>query len=297
MGCTSFTHSFVTFWTEFARAHPLLRRRVGRVARICVVAAALVWIVYLALQPVYVPVFEMSRKHRGLYTQALSGVKGQTFVAPSGELSRMDIWLRTDVEPGGEVAITFTLYRGMDLGEEVASQVIIVRESRDELRARVLFDPALISKGDRLYLRLRSVLSSPDTHLFFAYIREDVYPEGELREVDRIEVVGQDLRFELYRNPLLPKPLAWAEAPIARAIEAATKSDGPPPWTVALTMTVIGLLASAIIFASAVLAWPKLVDGSGYADALGGVIVLIAVVLAIAAWGEAPIGKLVVLLS
>ena len=209
----------------------------------------------------------------------------------------MDIWFRTDVEPGGEVAITFTLHRGMDPGEEVASQVIIVRESRDELRARVFFDPALISKGDRLYLRLRSVLSSPDTHLFFAYIREDVYPEGELREVDRIEVVGQDLRFELYRNPLLPKPLAWAEAPIARAIEAATKSDGPPPWTVVLTMTVMGVLALAIIVASAVLAWPKLIDGSGYLDALGGVIVLIAVVLAIAAWGEAPIGKLVVRLS
>ena len=50
---------------------------------------AVVWIVYLALQPVYVPVFEMSQKHRRLYTQALSGVKGQTFVAPSGELCRV----------------------------------------------------------------------------------------------------------------------------------------------------------------------------------------------------------------
>lgn len=294
---TSLTRSFVTFWTKLPLSRSLLWRRVRQGALVSVVAASLVWILYLAMQPVYVPVFEISQKHRPRYTQALTGVKGQTFVAPSDDLSRIDVWFRTDVEPGGNVSVVFTLHRGIGPGNEIASQTIIVRESRDELRARVSFDPALISKGDRLYLRLRSILSSPQTHLFFAYVREDVYPEGELRELDQIDVVGQDLRFRLYRNPYLPKPLAWAEAPVARAIEAATESAGPPPWSVALTMTVIGVLALAVIIVSSTLAWPRLVGGSGYGNVLGGVIVLIAIILAIVAWGEAPIGNLVVQLS
>ena len=221
------------------------------------------------MQPVHVPVFEMSTELSSRYTQVLTGVKGQTFVAPSDNLSRIDVWFRTEVEPGEGVSIVFTLHRGVGPGNAIASQTILVRESRDDLRARVSFDPALISKGDRLYLRLTAVVSSPRTHLFFAYIREDVYPDGELRELDRIDVVGQDLRFKLYRDPHLPKPLAWAEAPIARAIEAAGESAGPPPWSVALTMTVIGTLALAVIVVSAVLAWPRLVGGSGYGNPLG----------------------------
>ena len=278
-------------------ARSLLWSRVRQGALVSVVAASLVWIVYLAMQPVHVPVFEMSTELTSRYTQVLTGVKGQTFVAPSDNLSRIDVWFRTEVEPGEDVGIIFSLHRGVGSGNEIASQTIVVRESRDQLRARVSFDPALISKGDRLYLRLTTVLSSPRTHLFFAYFREDVYQDGELRELDRIDVVGQDLRFKLFRDPHLPKPLAWAEAPIARAIEAAGESAGPPPWSVALTMTVIGTLALAVIVVSAVLAWPRLVGGSGYGNALGGVIVLIGIILAIVAHGEAPIGKLVVQLS
>lgn len=258
---------------------------------------AAVWLATLVVQPVHVSVFEFSREYMPKYTQALSGAKGQTVIAPTQRLSRIDVWVRTQIEPDHDALVTFQLRRGIKLHDEIASGTVVFNRSGPEWQARLVFDSELVSSGDSLYLRLESVVESEYAHLHYAYFGQDLYPEGDLLELDQLEVPGQDLRFKLYRAPKLPKPLAWAEAVVAPAIAAASKSRGPPAWVIMTVMAITGGLGAALIIAASVVATQVFSDTHRVPTMLTIMLVLTAIVVAIFAGAEAPIGKLWVPLS
>ena len=258
---------------------------------------AAVWIAVLAVQPVHIPVLEFSGNKIPSYTQALSGIKGQTMITPSDKLSRIDVWLRTNIDPGEYVRVKFMLERSVASRDEIASGVVVFNRSGSEWVARLLFDSDHFSSGDQLYLRLESILASPQSNLYYAYFGRDLYPNGELLELDRLEVPDQDLRFKLYRQPSLPKPLAWAEAAIAPAVAAAEKASGPPEWAVVLLMVVVSGLGGTFGVASSVLAARMLTVAYRREATAAIMLVLTAFVIAIMAGPEAPIGKLWVPLS
>ncbi len=189
------------------------------------------------------------------------------------------------------------LKRGVASREEIASGVVVFNRSGSEWIARLLFDSGHFSSGDQLYLRLKSILASPHSNLHYAYFNRDRYPNGELLELDQLEVPGQDLRFKLYRQPSLPKPLAWAEAAIAPAVAAVKKASGPPPWVVASLMIVVGGLFGTLGVVSSVLAARMLTVAYRREATAVIMLVLTAFVVAIMAGPEAPIGKLWVPLS
>ena len=189
------------------------------------------------------------------------------------------------------------LERSVASRDEIASGVVVFNRSGSEWVARLLFDSDHFSSGDQLYLRLESILASPQSNLYYAYFGRDLYPNGELLELDRLEVPDQDLRFKLYRQPSLPKPLAWAEAAIAPAVAAAEKASGPPEWAVVLLMVVVSGLGGTFGVASSVLAARMLTVAYRREATAAIMLVLTAFVIAIMAGPEAPIGKLWVPLS
>ena len=193
--------------------------------------------------------------------------------------------------------VKFILERSVASREEIASGVVVFNRSGSEWVARLLFDSGHFSSGDQLYLRLESILASPQSNLYYAYFGRDLYPNGELLELDRLEVPDQDLRFKLYRQPSLPKPLAWAEAAIAPAVAAAKKASGPPAWVVVSLMIVVGGLCGTFGIVSSVLAARVLTVTYRRETTAVTMLVLAAFVIAIMAGAEAPIGKLWVPLS
>ena len=258
------------------------------------ILVSLAWLGVLAAEPVQIPVTELSRKIEPLRTQALSGAKGQTFVVPSEGLTRVDVWLDTQVDPGEWVRVKFELARGVDPRVSLASGVFVFERSGRLWQPQLRFDPALVAEGDRLYLRLESILSAPTSNLFFRYSRRDVYPEGELLDLDRVEVADQDLIFKLYRAPTVPKPFAWADALIGRATAAAAAASGPPGWVIVAVTVLGGLTALGILVASTgimtrLLPWPtsRLTRPAVF-------LALLALASLVVAGTEAPFGKLVV---
>lgn len=273
------------------------RDRLWSVARLLAGAIAIAWMVMLIVQPVHVSVFELPHKYIPKYTQASSGVKGQTMLAPTQKLSRIDVWGRTQIEPGNRVLVTFQLRRGIEPRYEIASGTVIFNRSYSEWQARLTFDPDIASVHEELYIRLESVLGSDSAHLHYAYFDQDIYPDGDLLELDQVEVQGQDLRFKLYRDPTLPKPLAWAEAVVSPAIAAASKSGGPPAWVIMTVMAITGGLGAALIIAASVVAAQVFSKTHRVQTMLATALVLTAIAAAIFAGAEAPIGKLWVPLS
>jgi len=259
---------------------------------IVIVSLASIWIIILVGQPVHVPALQFSREHSTLHTKALSGVKGQTFVAPSNRLSRIDVWAKTDIEDGEYARVKFEFIRDTEPQESLFSGVVVFDRSGDHWQARLVFPPDRISKGDKLYLRLKSLLSSPGASLYFEYFPRDLYADGNLLELDRLEVAGQDLRLVLYRSPTLPKPLAWAEAAIAPAVAAARESAGPSDWVVALLIIITLGFGAALLVATAVAAAQILTVRYRPYIASALVVILTALAMAIVAGAEAPIGKL-----
>ena len=274
-----------------------LRKHVGRIVSFTVALSAILWISILAAQPVHVPIQDFSKGYIPSYTQVLSGVKGQTLTVPSDLLSRIDVWIRTRVNPGETTQVTFALTRGPYNKAEYASSIVSFDRSSREWQTRLVFDPNLFSQGDTIYLRMASILASPYASLHYAYVVGDLYPQGELLDLDRVEAPDQDLRFKLYRQPLLPKPLAWIEALLAPAMEATEIANGPPAWIVgSLTALVGGLIAAFVVIGSVLGA--RVFPVTFRREATGALLLVItAVVLAVVAGAEAPIGKLWVYLG
>ena len=265
--------------------------------RATVSIVAFAWILLLASRPVHIPVFEISREFAPHRTQVLSGVKGQTFVTPTDALSRIDVWLHTNVSPGEFVRIKFELQESVDRQTTLASGIAVIDQSGSDWQARLLFDPALTSRESELYLRLEAILSNPTTHLHFDYYRVDLYPHGDLLDLDRIEVPGQDLRFKLYRSPTFPKPLAWVEAAMAPALDAAVKATGPPNWVISLLMWLGAFLTVGIFVAISTIAGRMLNNNNRVETSITLLLLLTGIALAIVAGPEAPVGKLVVQLT
>ena len=285
------------FSTKGSTRSPFLSsRRWVRPVSIVVSLVSLSWMAVMAFQPVHILAFEIDRGYTVLQQESLTGVKGQTFISPSENLSRIDLWLDTQIDSGDSIKVQFELNRSVEFEEPIVAGSATFERSVSDWQVRLLFDPTLVAEGDRLYLRLRSILSSPLAHLYYGYYRQDLYPDGELLDLDQVAVTGQDLRFKLYREPGLPKPLAWAEAAIAPAIAAAEQSaGGPPPWTVAVLMVAVGGGAVALTVGCGVLVARRLAGARRDVTAAV-VLALLALVLAIAAGAEAPVAKLYVLM-
>ena len=260
--------------------------------KIVVAAASAVWIIFLAAQPVHIPVLEISREFSPLRTQVLSGVKGQTFVAPTDSISRVDVWLHTKVEPGEFVRVKFELLTKPRNGKSLASHIAVFKQS-GSWQVRLLFPPNLTHENDQLYVRLESILSVPTSHLYVDYFREDLYPYGDLLDLDSIDVQGQDLRFMVYRSPTLPRPLAWAEIVIHNTVQAASNAKGPSVASVVILVCVIGLLGFSIAIASVLLAVRAIVGRIDPSTTLAITLFVAATCLAITVGSEAPFGKLV----
>ena len=278
--------------TEPLKMSIILRRYFVRKATFIASLAALVWISVLAVQPVHVPIQDFSKGHIPHHTQALTGVKGQTIAVPSNLLSRIDIWMRTRVNPGETTQVTFQLKHGIDRKGTIASGIVVFSRTDRAWHVRLTFDPSLVSQGDTVYLRMESILPSPNASLDYAYVPGDLYAPGELLDLDRLEVPGQDLRFKLYREPRLPKPLAWLEAAVAPAVAAAQKAHGPPAWLIGSLMAIVGgLIVSFVVIGSILTA--HTFPGRIRLEATAALIMVeAAVALAMVAGTEAPIGKL-----
>jgi len=248
----------------------------------------------MACQPVHIPVFEISREFAPHRTQVLSGVKGQTFIPPTDDLSRIDVWLHTKVSPGESVRLKFELHENVDRQTTLASGIAVFDRSGSGWQARLLFDPSLTLRESALYLRLEAILSNSTTHLHLDYYREDLYPHGDLLDLDQIEVPGQDLRFKLYRSPKFPKPLAWMEAAIAPTLDAAVKATGPPNWVISLLMWIVAFLTASIFVSVTTIAGRMLSNTNRIEISITLALVLTGLALAIVAGPEAPVGKLVI---
>ena len=258
----------------------------------CAGFLAAAWLAVLVVQPVHVPIAEFSREYSAQYTRALSGVKGQTLVSPSDNLSRIGVWVRTRVDPGEYVRVKFELRRGMHPETSHALGIAVFDRSGSEWQARLVFDPGLVSEGDELYLRLESILSTPKQELHYAYFDADLYPRGALHELDRVEVQGQDLRFKLYRDPRLPKPLAWAEAVVAPALAASAIADGPPGWVIIALVVAVAALGVACLAACGLVAVRLLAVSHPRESAGSLLLILTGASATIMAGAEAPIAKL-----
>lgn len=272
---------------------PHLRRLACTIAGLTSIA----WLTIMAAQPVHIPVENFPEGHKPLYTQVLSGVKGQTLAAPLDGLSRIDIWARTQIKAGDHADVRFDLKRGVDSQSDILTGNVVFNRSGREWQARLVFDPDHISKDNMLYLRLESVLTSPASSLHYAYHGGDLYERGELLELDQLETPDQDLRFKLYRAPLFPKPIAWLEAAIAPTVMAAEEAEGPPGWVVVILMVFTGGLGCLFALDCGVLSARVLTLRHRPEVTITLLLVLAAIVVAVIAGSEAPIGKLWVPLS
>lgn len=270
----------------------LIRCHIQRLAFAFASLASVVWLTVIAAQPVHIPVYSFPEVYNPLYTQVLSGVKGQTITAPIDGLSRIDIWAMTHINAGDHVNLRIDLKRDIHSGSDTLFGTIVFNESNPSWQVRLSFDPAYVSRDEMVYLRLGSVLSSPDSSLHYAYFGGDLYAHGELLELDRPEMPDQDLRFKLYRDPRFPRPIAWLEAAIVPAVLAAEEAQGPPAWTVATLMVVIGGLGCLFVLLISILAARILTDRHRTEATIALLLVLTAVAVAVIAGAEAPIGKL-----
>ena len=261
---------------------------------------AFAWIGFLVARPVYIPVLSPSQEVEPWRTQSLSGVRGQTFVAPTEGLSRIDIDIDTYIPQGEWVRVRFELAREVLPRTTLASATQVFDRSRKGWPIQLTFDPTLTSTGDRLYLRLESVLSSPEAGVFYRYSRKDIDPLGALLELDQLRTPDQDLLMSVFRSTRLPKPLAWGEALVGRAALAAQRTALAPEWVVTLVCA-LAITATFGAFATSVRLVTRLVHASKWSVAPlttpAVTATLCAAALAILAWGEAPIGKVALSLT
>lgn len=272
---------------------PIRRARRARLA--CEALAVLVafgWIGFLVTVPVQVPVYAPSQEVESHAAKAIVGVRGQTFTAPTDSLSRIDLTMDTAIPPGEWVRVKFELARGVNPRTTLASGIAVFDRSRSGWPVRLTFDPELTAAGDRLYLRLESILSSPEASVFYIYSRQDIDPQGAFFDLDEPLETNQDLLMSIFRASRMPKPMAWVEALAARADRAARRSDLAHPGVVAV---VSGLVLAAALGAFAAGARLLVRTWNGGTTPLTRpalAAVLCAAALLCLAWGEIPIGRL-----
>ena len=245
------------------------------------------------IHPVDIPVYMPSQEVEPHPAESIVGVRGQTFTAPTSGLRRIDLKVDTHIPQGEWVRVEFELARGVAPRKTLASAIAVFDRTRDSWPVRLTFDSNLTTAGDRLYLRLESILSSPRAAIFYHYSRQNIDPQGAFFDLDEPLETEQDLLISVFRAQQMPKPLAWAEAFIARANLAAHRSALIPKWLVTIAsslvlMAVVGAFAAGTGTASR--AWfPK----SNRLNRLSAVVLLCGTALMCLAWGEAPIGTLV----
>lgn len=262
-----------------------------------VILLALTWLGFLLSRPVDIPVLTPSQEIDPLLAKSLIGVRGQSFAAPTYGLSRIDLKIDTNVPPGEWVRVKFELARGVNPRTTLASAIAVFDRSRKGWPVRLTFDPNLTAAGDRLYLRLESILSSRGSAVFYHYSRQDIYPQGAFFNLDEPLDTEQDLLMSVFRASRMPKPLAWVEAFVARADQAAQRSGLTQPWVVAV---VSGLTLAAALGAFAAAARRFVRSGDRGTTPLTRPALaagLCAAALLCLAWGEIPIGKLVLSLT
>ena len=267
-------------------------RRVRLACEALVILAALGWIGFIITVPVEVPVYAPSQEVEPLRAKSTIGVRGQTFTAPTDGLSRIDLKLDTEIPPGEWVRVKFEIARGVKPRTTLASAIAVFDRSRTDWPVRLTFDPDLTAAGDRLYLRLESILSSRQADVFYYYSREDIDPDGAFFDLDQPRDTDQDLLMTVFRASRVPKPLAWAEAFVARAGLAAQRSALTPPWVVTL-VSALALTATLGAFAAGIhLPLRTLQRETTAITRIAIASVLCAGSLACLAWGEIPIGTL-----
>ena len=261
-----------------------------------VIVLALAWIAFLISRPVYIRVGEISTSVQALRAEALSGVRGQTFIAPTDRLSRVDFWMDTEVQMNSWISVEVQIAADPKQRDILASGTIVFDRTRVAWPVQAHFSPGLIPAGTKGYLRLMSLTNTPKDHLFYLYSRSDVYPDGEFLDFDRVEVGGQDLLFTLYRSASFPKPLAWGELLLARVAASAERASVQEAWLLAIMLTVIMVSMITTISGTTyvvsriipLLRTPLTVPSVG----LG----LAAITLFVLAWDEAPVGKVMLYL-
>ena len=254
---------------------------------------ALAWLGYLAARPVHIPVLQISDAVQPLRAQVLSGVRGQTFLAPTDRIDRIDITLDTRVQPGSWVRVKFELASGVQQRSTLASAIVVLDRTRTRWPIQLNFSAGVARRNETLYLRLESVLRTPQDGIFYWYSNRDIYPMGDFLGLDRLEIPGQDLLFTLYREPAVPKPIAWLEALVGRVVPAAERVGIVPAW-VATVMSGLTLAAAAAVLATTVPLIVRLLPVRRTRLTTPAVALAIAgAVLAVMAWGEIPVGKLV----
>ncbi len=275
-------------------------RRVGRykqplllAVEAIIIVIALAWLGYLAARPVHIPVLQISGAVQPLRAQVLSGVRGQTFLAPTDRLDRIDITLDTRVQPGSWVRVKFELARGVQQRTTLASAIAVFDRTRTGWPIQLNFKAGVARGTEALYLRLESVLRTPQDGIFYWYINRDIYPMGNFLDLDRLAIPDQDLLFTLYREPAVPKPLAWLEALVGRVVPAAARAGIVPAW-VATVIAGVMLAVGATVLATTVPLIVRLLPVRRTRLTTPAVALAIAGgVLAVMAWGEIPVGKLV----
>ena len=226
----------------------------------------------------------------------MSGVKGQTFVAPTNSVSRVDVWLHTKVEPGEFVRVKFELLPEPGSETSLASTIAVFDQSGD-WQVRLLFHPNLTRESDKLYLRLESILSAPTSHLYLDYFRENLYPHGALLDLDTLVVKGQDLRFMVYRSPTLQRPLAWAEVVMYNAVHAASEAKGPSGVVVVMLISVAAVLGLSIAIVAILFAVRAICHQINPGTTITLTLIVVAIGLAIMTGTEAPFGKMILTLN
>ena len=252
---------------------------------------ALVWIGFLVQHPVHIPVLSPSPEVSVFLGRSLTGVQGQTFVAPTDGLSRIDLELDTHIPPGEWVRVKFELARGVKPRTTLASAIAVFDRSREGWPVRLSFDRGLTTSGDRLYLRLESILSSARADVFYHYSGRDIVPLGNFFDLDQPRATGQDLLMTLFRAPSVPKPLAWIEAMTARAGQAGQLAALAPGWVVTVVST-LSLGAALVAVAAGIRLLIRMCGWNPTRLTTPAIVALLcAAALALLAWGEIPVAK------
>ncbi len=264
---------------------------------ILAVLVALGWIGFLVIHPVDIPVYMPSQEVEPHPAESIVGVRGQTFTAPTSGLRRIDLKVDTHIPQGEWVRVEFELARGVAPRKTLASAIAVFDRTRDSWPVRLTFDSNLTTAGDRLYLRLESILSSPRAAIFYHYSRQNIDPQGAFFDLDEPLETEQDLLMSVFRAQQMPKPLAWAEAFIARANRAAQRSDLVPAGLVNL---VAALALAATVVAVTAVTHQVVRTWKGETTPITKpalAAVLSATSLLCLAWGEIPIGTLLLELT
>ena len=254
---------------------------------------ALAWVGVLLIRPVHIPVLTPSQEVESWRARSLVGVRGQTFTAPTDGLSRIDLTIDTEIPPGEWVRIKFELARGVRPRTTLASAIAVFDRSRQNWPVQLTFDPELTTAGDRLYLRLEAILSSPQAAVFYHYSREDIDPYGAFFDLDQPRDTDLDLLMIVFRASRVPKPLAWTEAFVARADQAARRSDLIEPGVVAVVSALVLAAALGAFATGARLLVRSWNSGTTPLTRPALAALLCAVALLCLAWGEIPVGTLV----